>query len=126
MEPIKPIQFKGVAPKRPIMIAGPCSAETEEQVLTTARALTEYGIKIFRAGIWKPRTKPGGFEGVGARGLPWLQRVKKETGMLVATKVATHQHVEAALDAGIDILWIRTRTSATPSPYKKSLIHSRV
>ena len=98
----------------PIIIAGPCSAETEEQVMTTARDLAKNGIKIFRAGIWKPRTKPGGFEGIGVEGLQWLKRVKEETGMLTSTEVATRQHVEAALEAGVDILWIGARTSANP------------
>ena len=98
----------------PTIIAGPCSAETEEQVLSTARELARNGVKIFRAGIWKPRTKPGGFEGVGREGLPWLAKVKEETGMLTATEVATRQHVEDALAAGVDILWIGARTSANP------------
>lgn len=98
----------------PLIIAGPCSAETEEQVMNTARELARNGIKIFRAGIWKPRTKPGGFEGIGVEGLEWLKRVKAETGMLTATEVATRQHVEAALNAGVDILWIGARTSANP------------
>lgn len=114
MEDVKNIQFEGVDPKRPIVIAGPCSAETEEQVMATARELAKNGVKIFRAGIWKPRTKPGGFEGVGEQGLAWLQRVKDETGMLVATEVATKHHVKAALDAGVDVLWIGARTSANP------------
>ena len=114
METIKPIQFKGVDNKRPIIIAGPCSAETEEQVMSTATDLAKAGIKIFRAGIWKPRTKPGGFEGIGEEGLVWLERVQKETGMLVATEVATRQHVEAALKHGVDVLWIGGRTSANP------------
>ena len=114
MEDVKNIQFEGVDPKRPIVIAGPCSAETEEQVMATARELAKNGVKIFRAGIWKPRTKPGGFEGVGEQGLAWLRRVKEETGMLVATEVATKQHVKAALVAGVDVLWIGARTSANP------------
>lgn len=114
MEDVKNIQFEGVDPKRPVVIAGPCSAETEEQVTATARELAKNGVKIFRAGIWKPRTKPGGFEGVGEQGLAWLRRVKDETGMLVATEVATKQHVKAALDAGVDVLWIGARTSANP------------
>lgn len=97
-----------------MVIAGPCSAETEEQVMDTARQLANNGIKIFRAGVWKPRTKPGGFEGKGPEALPWLQRVKAETGMLLATEVATAAHVEAALKAGIDILWIGARTTANP------------
>lgn len=114
MENIKPILFDGVDSKRPILIAGPCSAETEEQVLSTAADLAKNGVKIFRAGIWKPRTKPGGFEGVGSVGLAWLQRVKRETGMSVSTEVANRQHVEEALNAGVDILWIGARTSANP------------
>jgi chorismate mutase len=99
---------------RPLVIAGPCSAETEEQTLETARQLAAKGIKIFRAGIWKPRTKPGGFEGVGSMGLPWLRRVKKETGMLTAVEVATAKHVYEALKYGVDILWIGARTTANP------------
>lgn len=104
----------GLDPKQPLIISGPCSAETEEQVLETARQLASYGAKVFRAGIWKPRTKPGGFEGVGVEGLPWLQKVKEETGMYVATEVATKAHVEAALEAGVDLLWIGARTAANP------------
>ena len=100
--------------QRPIVIAGPCSAETEEQVMTTATQLKSNGIQIFRAGIWKPRTKPGGFEGVGEEGLKWLHRVHDELGMLTATEVATAHHVETALDHGIDILWIGARTTANP------------
>ena len=100
--------------QRPFVIAGPCSAETEEQVLTTAHQLKEKGCHNFRAGVWKPRTKPGGFEGNGEVALPWLQQVKKETGMLVATEVATPEHVELAMKYGIDILWIGARTSANP------------
>ncbi len=114
MNDIKPIKFCGVDSKRPVVIAGPCSAETEEQVLETAKDLAKNGVRIFRAGIWKPRTKPGGFEGVGSVGLTWLQEVKKETGMLVATEVANKQHVEEALNAGVDVLWIGARTSANP------------
>lgn len=114
MNDIKPIKFCGVDSKRPVVIAGPCSAETEEQVMETAKDLAKDGVRIFRAGIWKPRTKPGGFEGVGSVGLTWLQEVKKETGMLVATEVANKQHVEEALNAGVDVLWIGARTSANP------------
>ena len=114
MNDIKPIKFCGVDSKRPVVIAGPCSAETEEQVMETAKDLAKNGVRIFRAGIWKPRTKPGGFEGVGSVGLTWLQEVKKETGMLVATEVANKQHVEEALNAGVDGLWIGARTSANP------------
>jgi chorismate mutase len=111
---IVPLSFKDVELKKPILIAGPCSAESREQVLDTAKQLAKNGVKIFRAGIWKPRTKPGGFEGVGMRGLLWLNEVKAQTGMLVATEVATHEHVLAAIDAGIDVLWIGARTSANP------------
>lgn len=114
MNDIKPLKFCGVDSKRPVVIAGPCSAETEEQVMETAKDLAKNGVRIFRAGIWKPRTKPGGFEGVGSVGLTWLQEVKKETGMLVATEVANKQHVEEALNAGVDVLWIGARTSANP------------
>jgi chorismate mutase len=108
------ILLPGMEPKRPIVIAGPCSAESEEQVMSTGRALAAQGIKIFRAGIWKPRTKPGGFEGVGVIGLPWLQRLKAETGMYTAVEVATKAHVDAALAFGVDILWIGARTTANP------------
>ena len=106
--------LNGLYGEGPAVIAGPCSAESEEQVLATAHALADMGIKVLRAGLWKPRTHPGGFEGVGTEGLPWLQRAKHETGMLVATEVATPEHVMAALDAGIDIFWIGARTTANP------------
>lgn len=99
---------------KPIMIAGPCSAETEEQVMSTARGLQPLGVQMFRAGIWKPRTRPGSFEGVGSVGLKWLQRVKAETGMLTAIEVATAKHVYEALRARIDILWVGARTSVNP------------
>jgi chorismate mutase len=111
---LQPIVLPGLDPQRPIIITGPCSAESEEQVMETARSIAHKGIKIFRAGIWKPRTKPGGFEGVGEIGLQWLKRVKKETGMYVATEVATREHVFEALKAGIDLLWIGARTSVNP------------
>lgn len=111
---LKPLNLPGVEDKRPLVIAGPCSAETEEQVMETAKALAKNEIKIFRAGVWKPRTKPGGFEGNGEKALPWLKRVKEETGMLIATEVATPKHVEAALNAGVDILWVGARTTANP------------
>lgn len=114
MNDLKPVIDKKVVGNGPIVIAGPCSAETEEQVIWTARQLAEQGIKIFRAGIWKPRTKPGGFEGVGSIGLQWLRRVKEETGMLTATEVAMRSHVEEALATGVDILWLGARTTANP------------
>ena len=100
--------------ERPFVIAGPCSAETEEQVMTTARQLAFKGCHIFRAGVWKPRTKPGGFEGQGEAALPWMKRVKEETGMLITTEVATPEHVEQALKYDMDILWIGARTTANP------------
>ena len=113
MTDLMPICPVGVDDK-PMIIAGPCSAETEEQVMCTAKNLVQNGIKMFRAGIWKPRTKPGGFEGVGIKGLSWMKRVKEETGMYICTEVATKTHVEAAIEADIDVLWIGARTSANP------------
>lgn len=114
LENLKPIvEGMGVVGS-PLIMAGPCSAETEEQTLSTARQLAMAGVKVFRAGIWKPRTKPGGFEGVGKEGLEWLKKVKEQTGMLVSTEVAMHRHVEEALEAGVDILWVGARTSANP------------
>jgi chorismate mutase len=98
----------------PLVIAGPCSAETEEQVLKIALELKNSDTSIFRAGIWKPRTRPGGFEGVGAIGLKWLQKAKAETGLLVATEVATAAHVKLALEHDIDVLWIGARTTVNP------------
>ncbi len=111
---IKKLELKGVDPRRPVVIAGPCSAETREQVLETAEKLAANGVKIFRAGIWKPRTKPGGFEGVGVPGLAWLKEVKEKYGMLTATEVATPAHVFEALKAGVDVLWIGARTVTNP------------
>ena len=98
----------------PLVIAGPCSAETEEQVLKIANELKNSDVTIFRAGIWKPRTRPGGFEGVGEIGLKWLQKAKAETGLLMATEVATAAHVKLALAHDIDVLWIGARTTANP------------
>jgi chorismate mutase len=100
---------------KPFVIAGPCSAETEEQVMETAYGLAEIPqVKVFRAGVWKPRTRPGAFEGVGTPGLKWLHRVKNETGLLVTVEVANPRHVEEALDHDIDILWIGARTVVNP------------
>lgn len=99
---------------RPILIAGPCSAETEAQVIATAQGLLGQGIDLYRAGIWKPRTRPGAFEGVGVEGLPWLQRVQQETGLKVTTEVATGQHVQECLKYGVDVLWIGARTTVNP------------
>ncbi|NPD92368.1 bifunctional 3-deoxy-7-phosphoheptulonate synthase/chorismate mutase type II [Xylanibacter muris] len=100
--------------KRPFVIAGPCSAESEKQVMETARQLAQKGCHIFRAGVWKPRTKPGGFEGNGETALPWMKKVKEETGMLISTEVATPEHVELAMKYGMDILWVGARTTANP------------
>jgi chorismate mutase len=108
------IFLPGLEVKRPLVIAGPCSAETEEQVLTTARQLASAGVKIFRAGIWKPRTKPGSFEGIGSPALEWLGQVKRETGMYVITEVATEKHVHEAMKYGIDLLWVGARTTVNP------------
>jgi chorismate mutase len=111
---LEPISLDGDIFTKPVIVAGPCSAETEEQVLNTAIPLAKMGIKIFRAGIWKPRTRPNAFEGVGSVGLKWLQTVKQETGLLVTTEVANVKHVYEALKYGVDILWIGARTSANP------------
>lgn len=110
---IKPI-IEGEEQKGPIIIAGPCSAETESQVRAISETLHEQGVKIFRAGVWKPRTKPGNFEGVGSVGLKWLRRVKRETGMKIAVEVATAAHVRQCSRAGIDMVWIGARTTANP------------
>ena len=98
----------------PLVIAGPCSAETEDQVLKIAHDLKKTDVSVFRAGIWKPRTRPGMFEGVGAIGLKWLKKVKEETGLLIATEVANTSHVKLALDYDIDILWIGARSTVSP------------
>ncbi|MCQ0110605.1 3-deoxy-D-arabinoheptulosonate-7-phosphate synthase [Zhouia amylolytica] len=98
----------------PLVIAGPCSAETEEQVLKIAHQLKDTDVNYFRAGIWKPRTRPGNFEGVGALGLNWLKKVKEETGMKTATEVANANHVELALEADVDLLWIGARSTVSP------------
>jgi chorismate mutase len=95
------------------MVAGPCSAESETQMLTAARALAPH-VDYFRAGIWKPRTRPGDFEGVGEPALEWLKKVKNETGLRVATEVANARHVEACLAAGVDVMWIGARTTVSP------------
>ncbi len=112
---IQPFRLPGLDfSNRPLVIAGPCSAESEEQVLQTAKALKETGVEIFRAGIWKPRTSPGEFEGIGPEGFAWLKKVKKETGMLVTTEAGNEKHVEEALRHGVDILWIGARTTTSP------------
>jgi len=98
----------------PLVIAGPCSAETEDQVIKVANQLKDTDVSAFRAGIWKPRTKPGMFEGVGAIGLKWLQKVKNETGLLISTEVANSTHVKLSLEHDIDILWIGARSTVSP------------
>lgn len=98
----------------PLVIAGPCSAETEDQVLKIAHDLKDSDVSYYRAGIWKPRTRPGNFEGVGAIGLKWLQKVKEETGLKTATEVANRAHVDLALEHDIDLLWIGARSTVSP------------
>jgi len=98
----------------PLVIGGPCSAETEEQVLKIAHELKDTDVTVLRAGIWKPRTRPGMFEGVGAIGLKWLQKAKSETGLLTATEVANAVHVKLALEHDVDILWIGARSTVSP------------
>ncbi|WP_335964590.1 bifunctional 3-deoxy-7-phosphoheptulonate synthase/chorismate mutase type II [Galbibacter sp. PAP.153] len=98
----------------PLVIAGPCSAETEEQVLKIAHDLKDSDVNYFRAGIWKPRTRPGNFEGVGSIGLKWLKKVKEETGLKTATEVANKAHVELALENDVDLLWIGARSTVSP------------
>lgn len=100
--------------KKPFLISGPCSAETQDQVIATAKELKNLGVKIFRTGIWKPRTRPNCFEGVGSIGLKWLKMVQTETSMLTAIEVANSKHVHEAINAGVDILWIGARTTANP------------
>ncbi|MCR5519728.1 MAG: bifunctional 3-deoxy-7-phosphoheptulonate synthase/chorismate mutase type II [Bacteroidales bacterium] len=101
-------------PPRPCVIAGPCSAESEEQVMETARGLKAIGINVFRAGIWKPRTHPGCFEGIGTPGLKWMQKVKNELGMKICTEVASQKHVFECLKYGVDMVWLGARTTANP------------
>ena len=108
------IWLNEISEGNPLIIAGPCSAETREQVLNVAHQLAETRAKVFRAGVWKPRTRPGSFEGVGDKALKWLQEVKAETGLLPAIEVANPRHVESALDHDIDILWIGARSTVNP------------
>ena len=114
MKNFEPILSNNKTTELPLIIAGPCSAESESQVLQIAAELKANGINIFRAGIWKPRTKPGGFEGVGSIGLDWLRKVKQQYGMYVSTEVANKNHVIEAVSSGVDILWIGARTCANP------------
>jgi chorismate mutase len=107
--------LKPATENRPLVIAGPCSAETEDQLIATAQLLAKTGkISAIRAGIWKPRTRPGEFEGIGSIGLKWLNRAKEETGLPTAVEVATARHVEEALASGVDILWVGARSTANP------------
>lgn len=111
---LQPFTLPGLDTDRPIVIAGPCSAETEDQVMETAKLLKSQGVQVFRAGIWKPRTRPNAFEGVGVEGLAWMRRVKQELGMYVGTEVANAQHVYDALKYDLDVLWIGARTTVNP------------
>jgi chorismate mutase len=111
----RPAGISGLMGRKPVIISGPCSAETEDQVLESARSLAATGlVQLFRAGIWKPRTRPGSFEGIGEKALPWLQRARRETGLPLAIEIATGKQVEAALGAGIDVLWIGARSTVNP------------
>jgi chorismate mutase len=111
----EPIQSWSIYRQRPLLISGPCSAETEDQMMETARRLAALNrVDVFRAGIWKPRTRPHAFEGVGTEGLKWLRQVRQETGIPTGTEVATQKHVYEALKFGVDVLWIGARTSANP------------
>ena len=114
MKNFEPILSNNKTTELPLIIAGPCSAESESQVLQIAGELKANGINVFRAGIWKPRTNPGGFEGVGSIGLDWLRKVKQQYGMYVSTEVANKNHVIEAVSSGVDILWIGARTCANP------------
>ena len=107
------MELKKFIDKKPYVIAGPCSAESEEQILQIAKELKGTA-DVFRAGVWKPRTKPNSFEGIGKDSLKWMQQAQLQTGMKVATEVATAKHVELCLDAGIDMLWIGARTTVNP------------
>ncbi|MBK8228743.1 MAG: bifunctional 3-deoxy-7-phosphoheptulonate synthase/chorismate mutase type II [Flavobacteriales bacterium] len=119
-EPL-PFPAWGLGLERPLVIAGPCSAESQAQVMEAARALKADGrAQVMRAGVWKPRTRPGSFEGAGESALAWLEEARRETGLLLATEVATPEHVEAALKSGIDMLWIGART--TPNPFSVQAI----
>src|SRR4028118_1117646 len=113
------LQFKPLSSwikydQKPLIIAGPCSAESEEQLLNTARALKDLHVDVLRAGIWKPRTRPNSFEGHGIKALPWIQTVKKEVGLPFAVEIATPQHIDEALKHGVDILWIGARSTVNP------------
>ena len=110
----KQIELKPLFDRPVRILAGPCSAESESQTLAVAHGVAVAGADVFRAGVWKPRTKPGNFEGIGAPALKWLQKVKSETGLPVITEVATPEHLQMVVDAGLDGIWIGARTSANP------------
>ena len=114
LENLEPLFGVPQEPGHPVLIAGPCSAESRDQVLSVAMALASQGIRYFRAGIWKPRTKPGCFEGVGTRGLPWLAEVREKTGLVPVTEIASSVHLKSALRSGINAFWIGARTAANP------------
>ena len=106
----------------PLLISGPCSLESEEQAMATARELAkDKRVFVYRGGIWKPRTRPGSFEGMGSIALEWLKTVKEETGLMTGTEVANAQHVEECLKAGVDVLWIGARSTASPLSYRRLL-----
>lgn len=111
---LQPLEFAGIDTEAPLLIAGPCSAESREQVMAAAAGVAEAGVKIFRAGVWKPRTRPGCFEGIGEPALGWITEAAAAHGLYSATEVATGAHVDAAVAAGIDVLWIGARTAANP------------
>ena len=111
---LKPLNLQGIECKRPLLITGPCSAESEEQVLCTAKQLAAKGMKIFRAGVWKPRTKPNTFEGYGVEALPWLAEAREVTGLPITTEVANAKHVEEASLYDLDIYWVGARTVSNP------------
>ncbi|HVD98599.1 MAG TPA: bifunctional 3-deoxy-7-phosphoheptulonate synthase/chorismate mutase type II [Cytophagaceae bacterium] len=111
---VNPLEKWAKMKSKPLIIAGPCSAETPEQLLATAKGLQNLKVDVLRAGIWKPRTRPGAFEGAGEDGLKWLADVKKETGMPIGTEVAYPEHIELALKYGVDVLWIGARTTVSP------------
>ena len=111
---ISELKSWGLGSDKPITIAGPCSAETEEQLFETTKALYDEGIRIIRAGVWKPRTRPNSFEGVGEPALKWIENIKKEIDVKFAIEVANPQHIELALKHGVDVLWVGARTTVNP------------
>lgn len=114
MQDLTPLFNITSSDRYPLIMAGPCSAESEYQVVETAKELSESGIRIYRAGVWKPRTRPGGFEGIGEPALEWIAKAKEQTGMMTLTEVATPEHLQLSLKSGIDGIWIGARTTANP------------